>query len=101
MRKYKKQVKVGSVKVQKKENESDPNVYYFSLDEGVKLVDRDGNLLDVRSLSLKNPVQRREAILNSERFKGDREKLAQEIESFKKGGKLDFITMEAFASVDD
>lgn len=100
MSKKQKSLKIGSVNLRKKKNESDKNSYYLKLDDNYSIVDKDGNVLETKFINLENPVARRERILASGKFKGDREKLEQEIKNYSSGGKQDFVTFEALATVE-
>lgn len=99
-KKYKKQVNVGAVKVGKKKDPSEADTFYLSLRDGYSIVDKDGNVLNVKNISFQNPVKRRERLLQNENFTGDRAKLQQEIEAYSKGGDRSFVKFEAFVSVD-
>ena len=96
----KKRVRIGVLKKGRKENQNDPDNFYFSLAKGVELIKDGQKLSGVVNISLQNPVERREIILKSPKVTNP-EELKQEIQDYSKGGKLDFIKFEGFATVEE
>ena len=96
----KKRVRIGVIKKGKKENSNDPDNFYFTLAKGVELVKDGKRLSGVVNISLQNPVERRETILKSSKVTNP-DQLKQEIQDYSKGGKLDFIKFEGFATVEE
>lgn len=91
----KKRVRIGVIK-KSKDNDS----FYFTLAQGVELVKDGKTLSGVVNISLQNPVERREAILKSPKVTNPDE-LKNEITQYSKGGKLEFIKFEGFATVEE